>query len=136
MGSRPYREAVEDTATAEWKGNMTKQRVQNLDSFGGGRGQVAVRPNRSVGSYADDASAYPDLVASMLALVLKRIPASLQARAEVGLVRRWNREWGVGMGESKAEEGRTGPGPDALDLGMATVRRLRMPARAERSTGL
>jgi hypothetical protein len=40
-------------------------------------------------------SAYPALLERMLGLVLENIPVRLRDRARVGLISRWNRDWGV-----------------------------------------
>jgi hypothetical protein len=45
---------------------------------------------------ASDVCAYPALLERMLGLVLPSFPASIRERARPALIRRWNRDWGIG----------------------------------------
>ena len=45
---------------------------------------------------ANDVCAYPALLERMLGLVLPSFPASVRERARPALIRRWNRDWGIG----------------------------------------
>jgi hypothetical protein len=45
---------------------------------------------------ANDVCAYPALLERMLGLVLPSFPASIRERARPALIRRWNRDWGIG----------------------------------------
>ncbi len=100
----------------------------------GGAGTGAVLLTRHGATYsagARDVSAYPQLLASMLSTVLKNIPATLQARAKVGLVSRWNRDWGVEARDLEVEVGRASR--DVVELEVGTVRGLQLPDRADLS---
>ena len=44
---------------------------------------------------ASEVSAYPELLARMLGVVLPSFPSSLRAQARPALIKRWNRDWGV-----------------------------------------
>ena len=45
---------------------------------------------------ANDVCPYPALLERMLGLVLPSFPASIRERARPALIRRWNRDWGIG----------------------------------------
>jgi hypothetical protein len=76
---------------------------------------------------ASDVSAYPELLAGMVSAVLKNVPARLQARAEAGLIKRWNRDWGVEAADLEAVERRC---HDAVVREMGMVPGPQLPARA------
>ena len=81
---------------------------------------------------ATDVTAYPQLLESMLSSVLKNVPATLQLRAREGLIKRWNRDWGVEAGDLEAELGRGNR--DVVEFEVGTVRGLQLPDRADLST--
>ena len=44
---------------------------------------------------ANEVTAYPELIERLLGLVLAGFPPRLRDRARLGLIARWNRNWGV-----------------------------------------
>jgi len=104
IGVRAYRYGVQKEATAGWKGRLvigcSDQLPNELRAYrlldGASTGAVLLgRHGTTYSADASDVSAYPQLLAGMLSSVLRNIPAPLQTRAREGLIKRWNRDWGV-----------------------------------------
>jgi hypothetical protein len=108
-------------------------RAYRLMSRASGGAVLLTRHGATYSSDASDVSAYPQLLESMLSAVLKNIPAPLQARAEVGLTRRWNRDWGVEAAFVDAEVGFHGR--EAVEHEVGPVRGHELPDRTDLSVG-
>ena len=107
-------------------------RAYRLIGSASGGAVLLTRHGATYSADASDVSAYPQLLESMVSSVLKNIPARLQARAEVGLIRRWNRDWGVEAADLEAGVGRGSR--DAVAHEVGTVRAPQSPDRAALST--
>ena len=94
-------------------------RAYRLTGNASGGAVLLTRHGATYSADASDVSAYPQLLESMVSSVLKNIPARLQARAEVGLIRRWNRDWGVEAADLEAGVGRESL--DAVEHQVGTV---------------
>jgi hypothetical protein len=56
---------------------------------------VLSRHGATYSAVASEMIAYPEVLERMLGLVLAGFPPRLQERARLGLIARWNRDWGV-----------------------------------------
>jgi hypothetical protein len=84
-------------------------------------GVLLSRHGETYSAATGEVSAYSAMVERMLGMVLKGIPSHLRGSARVGLINRWNRDWGVEaedleqLGTAAANDNGSGPTTETVE---------------------